>query len=134
MKPGILLLIGLIPVLSFAQTYKKHSVHKDRLSIQLSEGVLNIIPLSDKAIRVQWEKDTMKEEREFILINKLSIPAFRFTEAGSKLKLSTNTITVSFDKQTSAIDYTDNSGKIFLSEKAGSRKLRPDTVGGENCF
>ena len=108
-------------------------MQKDRLSIQLSEGVLNIIPLSDKAIRVQWEKG-MKEEREFVLINKLPVPAFKISETGTKLKLSTNAITVSFDKQTGAIDYSDNTGKIFLSEKAGSRKLKPDTVGGQNCF
>src|SRR5215213_6572796 len=128
-----LFLITLLPTLAFAQVYKKHSLQKDRLSIQLSEGVLNIIPLSDKAIRVQWEKG-MKEERQFVLVNKLPVPAFKVSEAGSKLKLSTNTITVSFDKQTGAIDYIGNTGKIFLSEKAGSRKLKPDTVGGQNCF
>src|SRR5436190_2001029 len=127
------LLLLLIPFAGFAQSYQKHNLQKDKLSIQLSEGVLNIIPLSDKAIRVQWEKG-MKEEREFVLINKLPVPAFKFSEAGSKLKLSTNTITVSFDKQTATIDYSDNTGKIFLSEKAGTRKLKPDTIGGQNCF
>lgn len=76
----------------------------------------------------------MKEEREFILINQLPVPAFKVSETGSKLKLSTNAVTVSFDKQTGAIDYSDNTGKIFLSEKSGSRKLKPDTVGGQNCF
>jgi alpha-D-xyloside xylohydrolase len=133
MKLRLLLLVTLIPALAFAQVYKKHSLQKDRLSIQLSEGTLNLIPLSDKAIRVQWDKG-MKEEREFVLINKVSTPAFRVSEAGSKLKLSTAAITVSFDKQTGVIDYSDNAGKVFLSEKAGSRKLRPDTVGGKNCF
>ena len=126
-------LLLLIPFAGLAESYQKHNLQKDRLSIQLSEGVLNIIPLSDKAIRVQWEKG-MREEREFVLINKLPVPPFKFSEAGSKLKLSTNTITVSFDKQTGAIDYSDNTGKIFLSEKAGSRKLKPDTVMGEKCF
>jgi alpha-D-xyloside xylohydrolase len=133
MKLRLLLLVTLIPALVFAQVYKKHSLQKDRLSIQLSEGTLNLIPLSDKAVRVQWDKG-MKEEREFVLINKVSTPAFRISEAGSKLKLSTAAIIVSFDKQTGAIDYSDNTGKVFLSEKAGSRKLKPDTVGGENCF
>jgi len=132
MKLKFLFLISLIPALSFAQVYKKHSVQKDRLSIQLSDGVMNIIPLSDKAIRVQWEKG-MKEEREFVLINKLPVPAFKISEAGTKLKLSTTAITTTFDKQTGTIDYSDNTGKIFLSEKA-ERKLKPDTVGGQNCF
>ncbi len=130
----IVLLLGILPVFTFGQTYQKYSLQKDKLSIQLSEGVLNIIPLSEKAIRIQWEKDNMKEEREFILINKLPVPAFKFSQAGTKLKLSTNAITVSFDKQTLAIDYADNTGKIFLREKAGSRKLKADSVLGQPCF
>src|SRR5688572_898928 len=133
MKFRILILIALAPFVAFGQTYQKHTLKKDRLSIQLSEGVLNIIPLSEKAVRVQWEKG-MKEEREFILVNKLPVPAFTFSEAGTNLKLSTKTITVVFDKQTGAIDYNDNAGKLFLSEKAGTRQLLPDTVGGQNCF
>jgi alpha-D-xyloside xylohydrolase len=133
MKLRFFFFIGLLPTIAFGQTYKKHSLQKDRLSIQLSEGVMNIIPLSSKAIRVQWEKG-MREERQFVLINKLPVPPFKVSEAGTKLKLSTNALIVSFDKQTGAIDYSDPSGKIFLSEKAGSRKLKPDTVGGQNCF
>jgi alpha-D-xyloside xylohydrolase len=60
MKLKLVFFITLIPALAFAQVYKKHNLVKDHLSIQLSEGVLNITPLSDKAIRVQWEKG-MKE-------------------------------------------------------------------------
>jgi alpha-D-xyloside xylohydrolase len=66
-----------IPVLAFSQAYKKYNLQKDHLSIQLSEGVLNITPLSDKAVRIQWEKG-MKEEREFVLINKLPVPHLSF--------------------------------------------------------
>jgi alpha-D-xyloside xylohydrolase len=134
MKIKFLLLITLIPAISFAQVYQKHKLEKDRLSIQLSEGILNIIPLSDKAIRVQWEKDNMKEDREFVLINKLPVPAFKFSEEGAILKLSTNTITVWFDRQTSAIDYSDNTGKVFLSERAGSRRLTSNKIEGQPCF
>lgn len=39
----MLFLIVLVPALSFAQIYKKHTLQKDRLSIQLDEGTLNII-------------------------------------------------------------------------------------------
>jgi alpha-D-xyloside xylohydrolase len=133
MKLKFIFLITLIPTIAFTQVYKKHSLQKGRLSIRLNEGTLYIIPLSDKAIRVQWEKG-MKEEREFVLINKFPIPTFKFSETPSKLRLSTNAITAVFDKQTGVIDYSDNTGKIFLSEKAGSRKLTPDTIGGQSCF
>ncbi|HEY5368440.1 MAG TPA: TIM-barrel domain-containing protein [Hanamia sp.] len=135
MKSKILLLLAiLMHTVAFAQVYKGHHLLKDGLSIQLSEGVLNVIPLSDKAIRIQWEKGNISEKREFILINKLPVPAFKFSETTSKLKLSTSKIIVLFDKKTGAINYADNTGKIFLREMAGSRKLKPDSVLGEPCF
>ena len=133
MKLRLLFLLTLVPALSFGQSYEKYSLQKDHLSIQLSEGVLYITPLSDKTIRVQWNKG-MQEEREFVLINKFPVPAFQFSETSSKLKLSTKAITVLFDKQTGAIDYIDKEGNIFLSEKAGSRKLIPDSIMGQPCF
>ncbi len=133
MKRILSLIIVLLPTILFSQTYVKYTSQKDRLSIELSEGVMNIIPLSEKAIRVQWSKG-MQEEQEFVLVNKLPVPAFKILEAGNKLKLSTTAITVSFDTQTGAIDYSDNKGKVFLSEKAGSRKLQPDSIGGQACF
>jgi alpha-D-xyloside xylohydrolase len=134
MKTKFFLLVLLVPVVTTGQVYQQHMWLKDRLSIQLSGGVLNIIPLSDKAVRVQWEKNKMKEEREFVLINKLPVAAFKYSETQSKLKLSTKAVTVLFDKQTGTIEYSDNAGKVFLREKAGSRKLVEDTVGGQTCF
>lgn len=133
MKTKFVLLILLLPVFAFAQLYKKHTLQSDRLSIQLSEGTLDIIPLTDKAVRIQWEKG-MKEERELVLVNKPPTPSIVFSETASKLKLITKSVLVSFDKQTGAIDYADISGNIFLSEKAGGRKLKPDTVEGQRCF
>ena len=134
MKRFWILLIGSFPLVAFAQVYEKHSLHKNKLSIQLSEGVLNIIPLSDNAIRVQWEKELPPEERQFVLINIPAVPVFKFSEAGTKLKLSTKTITVLFDRSTGTLEYSDNKGKIFLREKQGSRKLLPATIGGQSCF
>ena len=134
MKRLLTLLIGLFPLVSFAQVYKKHTLHKNQLSIQLSEGILNIIPLSEKAIRVQWEKDLPKEEREFVLINIPVVPVFKFSESAQQLKLSTAAVIVSFNKQTAVIEYADKAGKVFLSEKTGSRKLKPDTIGGQSCY
>ena len=134
MKMFLVLLIGLFPLVAFAQVYKKHTLQKDKLSIQLSEGILNIIPLSDKAIRVQWEKDLPNEEKEFVLINKPAVPAFKFSETTQQLKLSTNAVTIIFNKQTAVIDFTDKAGKVFLTEKAGSRKLKENSVEGQSCY
>ena len=127
------LLVGLAQVVTFGQVVKKHTLLKDRLVLQLSAGVLNIIPLTDKAIRVQWEKDTLKETRELIFINKQPVPAISFAETASTLKLSTNAVTVLVDKQNGDIRFSDRAGKVFLSEKPGSRKLAPATVMGQPC-
>ncbi|MCU7550212.1 glycoside hydrolase family 31 protein [Chitinophagaceae bacterium LB-8] len=134
MKSKILLLIALIPAIVRGQVYQKHSLQQDRLSIQLSEGLLHIVPLSENAIRVQWQKEEMKETHEFVLINKHPVPAFQYSETPSKLKLSTKQVTVLFDKNTGNIDFIDQTGKVFLSEKAGSRKLIRDSIQGEPCF
>lgn len=130
MKIRLFIITFLLPVLAAGQSYLHHTLLKDRLTIQLSEGSMNIIPLSDKAIRVQWEKEFPKEENEFILVNQPAKPIFSFSETGQYLKLSTTAITVSFNKENAEIVYTDKSGKIFLAEKAGSRKLTEVKEGG----
>lgn len=134
MKKFLLLLIGSFPLVAFAQVYKKYSLQKDRLNIQLSEGVLNIIPINDKTIRIQWAKELPAEEKEFILINKQPTPAFKLSETANQLRLSTAAVIVSFNKQTAVIDFADKNGKIFLSEKAGTRKLTATKVGGQPCY
>ncbi len=134
MKAKFLFLFTWMPLVMIVQLYKKHTLQKDKLSIQLSEGVMNIIPVSDKAIRIQWEKELPKEEKEFVLISKPAVPVFKFSETAQQLKLSTNAVTVVFNKQTAVIDFIDRAGKVFLSEKAGSRKLKADVVGGQSCY
>ncbi|RYG23904.1 MAG: hypothetical protein EOO01_43870 [Chitinophagaceae bacterium] len=93
MKIKLLLITFSFPLFAIAQTYSGHVLRKDKLSIRLSEGWLNIIPVSEKAIRVQWEKDLPKEEREFVLINLPAVPPFRFSETAGQLKLSTAAVT-----------------------------------------
>lgn len=124
----------LVPCFASAQVYRDHEVKPDRLSVRLAEGVLNIYPLSDKAIRVQWEKNGLKEEQQFVLTAQQKNPAFKVTTEGQKLRLSTKFVSLYFDKQTGSIEYKDAAGKTFLREKPGSRKLQPDTIAGRSCF
>jgi alpha-D-xyloside xylohydrolase len=131
---NILILIIFIPALAFSQGYKKHTLQKDKLSITLTEGVLNITPLTDKAIRIQWQKELAAEKEEFVLVNKHPVPVFKVTETPAKLNLSTKDVIVSFDKQTGALSYSNSAGKVFLNEKANSRKLTPATVMNQPCY
>ena len=133
-KKLLFFLIATIPSLTFAQVYKKSYVQKDKLSILLSEGTLNIIPLSANAIRIQWEKGIPAEKRELVFVNNQHVPLFKVSETALKLKLSTSAISVLYDKNTGVINYSNAAGKVFLSEKAGSRKLTSDTVMGVPAY
>lgn len=130
----LILAAAMAPALGFAQTYKKYTQKKDRVAIELSEGVLNIIPLNDKAIRVQWQKAIPVEAREFVLINKQATPAFKVAETPAQLKVSTKAVNVLYNKKTGTLTYTNAAGKVFLSEKANSRKLVSGTTMGEPSY
>ncbi|MEO8254333.1 MAG: TIM-barrel domain-containing protein [Flavobacterium sp.] len=134
MKFRIFFLIGLLCSSISAQQYKKYTLTKEGLAIELSEGVLNIIPLTDQSIRVQYQIGNAKEAQQFVLIHIPNAPKFKLKETSTTLQLSTNSIIVSFDKNTAVIQYSDTSGKVFLSEKANTRLLKPTTIMGEPCF
>ncbi|WP_374163655.1 TIM-barrel domain-containing protein [Arcticibacter sp. MXS-1] len=126
--------ILLMPLIGMGQSYTGYRLQTDRLSISLTDGVLDIIPLSEKAVRIQWHKGQLKEERELIFTEKLTPPVFGVNEKGSKLVLKLKELSVVFDKENGVIDYRDAAGKIFLSEKEGGRKLTESSVAGEPCL
>jgi alpha-D-xyloside xylohydrolase len=134
MKHKYVLFILVILAAACGQKSENFKLLDDRLIIQLDAGVLNIIPLSDNAIRIQLTKGPVIEDKELILANQLPVPDFKFSDSTGKLRLSTGSITVLFDKENSTVDFADNTGKVFLSEKPGSRKMIPDSVMGEPCF
>ncbi|MFB3387694.1 TIM-barrel domain-containing protein [Flavobacterium sp. LAR06] len=134
MKTTIYILFLVFIFTSVNAQYKKHSLSKDRLHIDLSEGVLNIIPLTEKSIRIQYQIENKKEEQDFVFISKPDAPHFAIKETADNLELSTKTIVVTFNKKTAVISYSDKSGSVFLSEKANARLLRPSKIMGEPCF
>jgi alpha-D-xyloside xylohydrolase len=129
-----LVILLLVSNISLAQVYKKYSVKKDKVCIELSEGILNIIPINNEAVRIQWQKDLPVEKQEFVLINKQPIQSFKVTETSSQLKISTKGISVSYNKKLGTLAYSNAAGKVFLCEKANSRKLVSGTVMGEKCY
>ena len=133
-KTLLVFLLGYIPFLVAGQVYQKHTTLSDRLSIELSEGVLSILPLTSQAIRVKWEKGAIHEPQEFVLIHHPAIPRFKVEETEATLKLMTSDVTVLFDKQKGAIQFADKQGSVFLKEKEASRKLLASTVLNEPCF
>jgi alpha-D-xyloside xylohydrolase len=71
---------------------------------------------------------------ELIFTSSVRTPHFHVSDSHSKLEIKGKNIIVELDKQTGKLSFADNSGKIFLNEKAETRKLVPDSVMGEPCF
>lgn len=128
------IIVFLVQLISCVQEDSMYTLSDDRLTIQTQEGKLHIIPLSDGAVRIRLDSGDMKEEKELILVNKSPFPDFKFADSGGKLQVNTSSLTVSFNKESGSLDFADKTGKIFLSEVPGSRKMIPDSVMGERCY
>lgn len=131
---ALLVLISLLPAMVYGQAYKAHTLQKDRLSVKLTEGVLDIIPLADGALRVQYKKELVKELPELIFTKASTVVKFKVSDANSELYLTTDKMIVKLNKANGSLTFTDKSGKEFLSEKENSRWLVADSVHGEPCF
>ncbi|MBP1614416.1 MAG: glycoside hydrolase family 31 [Bacteroidetes bacterium] len=134
MKLKCLLAISLISTFCQGQVVKGFKQLSDRINITLSEGTLSICPLAENAIRIKFYRGTEKALPELILNSGTSTPQFTVSDSSSKLEIKIKKIVVSLDKQNGKLSYADNTGKVFLSEKAGERELTPDSVQGEPCF
>ncbi len=127
-------IICLIPLVGKAQTVKSYAQENDKVCIALTEGTLSIIPLSENVVRIRYGKQEGAVLPELVLTGKKPVPAFKVSDLPVKLEVSTSEMIVTVDKQTGNLTFADHSGKVFLNEKAGSRKIIPDTVRGEPCY
>lgn len=134
MKLILLLLIGLFPIISQGQDVKSFKHLKDRVDVILLEGTLSIYPLTDNAVRIKYYKGVEEKVPELIFTSSVLTPRFHVSDSPSKLEIKGKNIIVELNKQTGKLSFKDNSGKIFLSEKAETRKLVPDSVMGEPCY
>ena len=134
MKLIFFVIMSLIPALSHGQEVKGFAQVKDRIDVTLSEGTLSICPLTDNAVRIKFYHGVEVQVPEFVLNSNISSPRFLVSDSPLNLEIKVKNIIVLVDKQTGKLSFADNSGKIFLSEKADARKLVPDSVMGEPCF
>jgi alpha-D-xyloside xylohydrolase len=134
MKFKYLTLVCLIPVLCDGQVIKNFQTILGGIKVNMKEGSVIISPLSDDAVRIRFFKDTEVEVPELIFLNTISTPEFQVTDYPSMVEVKAGKIIVAVDKLRGNLSFKDKSGKIFLSEKSGSRKLIPDSVMGGPCF
>ncbi|UZH54496.1 DUF5110 domain-containing protein [Salinimicrobium tongyeongense] len=127
------LLFLCFPITSIPQE-RVYELKKDRLSINLEDGVLEIIPFSPNAVRVQMEMGGIKEKEELILVNQQPFSDFQFSHEEDQLQISTDSMLVTYNRKERTLNFSDVNGEIFLSEKPGSRIMKPNSVMGEPAF
>ena len=134
MKLISFLLILLFPVIYQGQDVRSFKQLKNRIDVTLSEGILSIYPLTDNSVRIKFYKNVEAEIPELIFTSNHATPKFKVSDLPSKIELKVKKISVVVDKQTGNLSFENNSGEIFLSEKAGTRKLVLDSIMGEPCY
>ena len=134
MKLISFLLILLFPAIYWGQDVKSFKQVKNGIDVSLSEGTLSIYPLTDNAVRIKFYKGIEVKVPELIFTSNNRTPRFHVSDSPSKIEVKGKNITTEIDKQTGKLSFADNSGKMFLSEKANTRKLIPDSIMGDPCF
>jgi alpha-D-xyloside xylohydrolase len=134
MKFRYSLLVCLVPLLCQGQVVKSFRQLANGVNVRLTGGTLNVSPLAENAVRIRFYKGAKVQVPEFIFTSSVQTPPFHVSDSPSKLEIKEKEIIVELDKQTGKLSFADNSGKVFLNEKAGTRELEPDSVMGEPCF
>jgi alpha-D-xyloside xylohydrolase len=134
MKFKFLIVATLFPLFCQGQIVKSFKQLSDRVNVTLADGMLSISPLSDNAIRIKFYKVSDGNLPELVFTSGSVTPVFQVVDSPSKLEIKAPEIVVLLDKQTGKLSYADKAGKVFLSEKAETRKLTPDSIQGEPCF
>ncbi|HLP04403.1 MAG TPA: TIM-barrel domain-containing protein [Paludibacter sp.] len=134
MKLKFILIISLFPALCIAQVVKSYKQSSAGINVALSNGTLGIYPLTGNSMRIKFYQAKVDSVPEIIFGTKNAVPKFVVSNTISKIEVKTKNMVVILDKQSGNLSFANKSGKIFLREKAGSRKLSPSSVMNESCF
>jgi alpha-D-xyloside xylohydrolase len=135
MKLRCFLTASLFPAFCHGQVVKDFQQVQNGTSLTMTDGTLCICPLTQNAVRIQFHQGAeVRVPPELVFPSAFPIPEFEIIDSPSRLELKGKNIIVEVEKQTGRLCFADSSGKVFLSEKAGGRRLMPDSVMGETCF
>lgn len=126
--------IGIFLFLAACQSTLTYEKASNGVRVSLADGTLGLYPLSDNAVRIKFFKGEEMPVPEFVFSGDLETPEFEVAEARENVRVSLKNLMVDVNGENGNLTFMDRSGKTFLSEKAGSRILKPDTVMGEPCF
>ncbi|AXC15849.1 Alpha-xylosidase [Acidisarcina polymorpha] len=131
---------GLLVLCAFAaepaQGASSGAIKRVESGVQITTDtcVLTISPITATAFRIRCAKGPGVESPSLVLLPQTSVPAFKVSHDKTSVVLATSKMKAVFDRSSGALHYTDGSGKTFLSEAPGTRRLEPSTVQGEPTF
>ena len=134
MKFVFRLIVFVCPVFCFGQSVKTFDHLANTVNVHLPDGTLSIQPLTENAVRVKFYRQVSDSLEELIFIPRSNEVKYQLTETPSGIIIKTKRIVITVDKKNGHLTYADSQGKVFLEEKAGTRKLIPDSVSGEPCY
>lgn len=110
------------------------SKQKEKVVLELNQGVLSLIPLNQNAVRVQFSQPGSAPMEELIYTEKLPVPEYEVTEDKQSLVLSLDEISVEFDKGTEVLTFKDANKCIILQEKVDGRFMKASSVQNEPTY
>lgn len=110
------------------------SKQKEKVVLELKQGLLSLIPLNQNAVRVQFSQPGSAPMEELIYTEKLPVPEYEVTEDKQSLVLFLDGISVEFDKGTEVLTFKDANKRIILQEKVGGRFMKVSSVQNEPTY
>ncbi len=138
--PGSVIVLGIflctLLVDGHAQVKLNGRVNRTPSGVEIkTDGcVLAVHPITASAMRIRCSRETAPESPSIVLLKQSSVPPFTISENATNVVIATSKMRAVFDRHTEALHFTDRSGKTFLSESAGTRRIVQTTVQGEATF
>ena len=101
------------------------------VALALEGGRLTLQPLLDNAVRVRFTPDAEAPAPSLILSEIAPAPTAVVRESAQEFALELPRLRAAVDRASGAIAFADSTGRVFLRELAGTRRLERATVQGE---
>jgi len=98
--------------------------------IPWGDGTLQLLPLSNRAVRVRYVEGDIQPLEELIYTEKVRAPKWSVEHNEEETVLTTKQMRVVFDQKTGTLTFCDAKGRVLLQEKPSGRMVKPTEVRG----
>ena len=105
-----------------------------RFSIKADCGVLSVVPVADRALRIRCAPKVAEETTSLVLIHPETDVPFTIKQTAAAVSLATSLLAASYDRKTGVLRFSDAQGRLLLEEMPGARRVVSSTVQGQPTF